>query len=141
MTTEGYAGDVSPQEAWRILGDEPGAALVDVRTDAEWAYVGVTDLADLGKAPVLIPWQVFPSMAVNAHFVNQVAAQGVGPEQTVLLLCRSGVRSRAAAIALTSAGYRCCLNVSDGFEGPPDDARHRGGRAGWKASGLPWQQS
>ena len=141
MTTEGYAGDVSPQEAWRILGEEPGAALVDVRTDAEWAYVGLTDLAGLGKAPVLIPWQVFPSMAVNANFVNQLASQGVGPEQTVLLLCRSGVRSRAAAIALTSAGYRRCLHVSDGFEGPPDDARHRGGRAGWKASGLPWQQS
>lgn len=141
MTTEGYAGDVSPEEAWRILGEEAGAVLVDVRTDAEWAYVGLADLASLDKAPVLVPWQVFPSMTVNSRFVDQVAAQGIGPEETILLLCRSGVRSRSAAIALTSAGYRRCLNVSDGFEGPPDAERHRGGRAGWKASGLPWQQS
>lgn len=141
MTTQGYAGDVNPKEAWQILEQEDGATLVDVRTDAEWAYVGLPDLSALGKALVLVPWQTFPDMAVNSRFVDHLAAQNIGHDQTLLLLCRSGVRSKAAAIALTAAGYRRCLNVSDGFEGPCDGARHRGGSAGWKASGLPWLQS
>ncbi len=138
---QSYAGDVSPREAWRLLEEDPGAVLVDVRTDAEWSYVGLPDLGGLGKRVVCVPWQVFPEMRLNPEFAAQLAAQGVEPAQTLLLLCRSGVRSRHAAIALTGAGYGRCYNVADGFEGPCDAERHRGGSAGWKASGLPWAQS
>ena len=140
MAQEGYAGDVDPAEAWKILESEPDAVLIDVRTDAEWAYVGLPNLRPVNRALHCIPWQLFPTMALNPHFVEQVAGNGVRPEQTVLLICRSGVRSRHAAIALTRAGFSRCLNVADGFEGPSDAAGHRGGTAGWKATGLPWSQ-
>lgn len=135
-----YAGDISPAEAWRRLAQRPDARLVDVRTHPEWIYVGVPDLSPLGKQPLLVPWQVYPSMQRNEAFAAQLEGQGVGREDTLLFLCRSGVRSRAAAELMTALGYRHCYNVADGFEGPPNDGRHRGTRAGWKVAGLPWIQ-
>ena len=139
---QGYAGDVSPKDAWRMLSDIRTAVLVDVRTTAEWSYVGLPDLSGIGKRPVLVEWQVFPSMQVNADFVAQLAAQGVSGDAPVLFLCRSGVRSKAAAQAMTQAraGAGACYNVSDGFEHPLDGAGHRGTVAGWKQAGLPWLQ-
>ena len=59
------------------LRDDPQAQLVDVRTDAEWTYVGLPDLAAAGKQPVLIPWQIFPEMQVNAGFVDQLRQAGL----------------------------------------------------------------
>ena len=141
MPEQSYAGDISPREAWRLLEDDPGALLIDVRSDAEWAFVGLPELGALGKRVVCVPWQIYPAMQLNPDFAAQLTAQGVGPDHTLLLLCRSGVRSRHAAIALTGAGYGRCYNVADGFEGPADGERHRGLSAGWKASGLPWAQS
>jgi rhodanese-related sulfurtransferase len=110
--------------------------LIDVRTEAEWRTVGVPSLDALGKAPLLIEWQDLAG-ALNPSFVDQVKAQGLPPEAPVLLLCRSGVRSRAAAIALTRAGFATCINVADGFEGPPGPDGRRT-VAGWKVEGLPW---
>lgn len=128
-----------------MLADEPSAHLIDVRTAPEWAYVGVPALEALGKAPILIEWQVYPAMAVAGDFVarlsSDLSAAGVEPGAPLLFLCRSGVRSRAAAVAMTSAGWTRCLNVAGGFEGPLDGDRHRGGITGWKAAGLPWTQS
>ena len=138
--SNGYAGDVSPKEAWDILSKEPDAVLVDCRTDAEWNFVGLPDLSNLGKQVVLVPWQVFPAMNPNPRFVDQVSAEGAKPDAPVLFLCRSGARSRSAAIAATAAGFRKAYNVSDGFEGPHDGDKHRGQVAGWKATGLPWRQ-
>ena len=138
--SEGYAGDLAPTEAWKFLAEDPAAVLIDVRTNAEWSYVGLPDLSPLGKQTLKIAWQLFPEMRVNQDFLHGVAAQGIGPEQPVLLLCRSGVRSQAAARYLTQHGFKTAYNVADGFEGPLDTARHRGIAAGWKASGLPWQQ-
>ncbi|MGE5548630.1 MAG: rhodanese-like domain-containing protein [Solirubrobacterales bacterium] len=135
-----YAGDISPAEAWSRLEQDPTARLVDVRTQAEWVYVGVPDLAKLEKQPLLVSWQVFPTMTRNEAFAEQLAAQGIKPTDTLLFLCRSGVRSRAAAEYLTRLGYTSAWNVSDGFEGPLDPTRHRGETAGWKAAGLPWIQ-
>jgi rhodanese-related sulfurtransferase len=137
---ESYAGDVTPNEAWEILESESAATLIDVRTDAEWGYVGGPDLSPLDKKPLLIGWQLFPSMGVNPNFADDVERLGVSKEAPILLLCRSGARSKAAAQALTALGYRSCFNIADGFEGPHDSARHRGTVAGWKASGLPWRQ-
>lgn len=135
-----YAGDITPQDAWTLLKENPEARLVDVRTQAEWQFVGLPDLSTLEKQPLLISWQVFPTMARNEAFAQQLAGQGVGPQTPLLFLCRSGVRSKAAAELMTSLGYDQCWNISDGFEGPLDGARHRGGQAGWKAQGLAWIQ-
>lgn len=135
-----YAGDVGPTEAWKMLTEAEPATLVDVRSRAEWSFVGVPDLSSIGKRPLLIEWQTFPTMAQNPDFVASLGATQPDKDAPMLFLCRSGARSRAAAMAMTAAGYRRCYNVADGFEGNPDAARHRGQVAGWKAAGLPWLQ-
>lgn len=140
MTGQDYAGDVTSLQAWDILTEDPGAVLVDVRTTAEWQFVGLPDLQSLGRGPACVQWQAYPDMAVNPEFASEAMAQGVERDATVLLLCRSGQRSRAAAIALTELGFKRCYNISDGFEGPLDDDRRRGRQGGWKAAGLPWFQ-
>jgi rhodanese-related sulfurtransferase len=135
-----YAGDVTVQQAWDLLRNDPRAVLVDVRTEPEWMFVGVPALADAGKDLVRVCWQVFPAMHVNSLFAEDVARNGVEPDDKILMLCRSGVRSIAAAEAMTAAGYKNCYNILGGFEGPPDQQRHRGTTGGWKAAGLPWEQ-
>lgn len=140
MTNNGYAGDVTPKQAWEMLAKEPDAVLIDVRTDAEWGFVGIPDLSELGKDVVRVPWQHFPSMTLNADFADHVGSNGTERASTLLFICRSGQRSRHAAVAMTAAGYGPCYNVADGFEGPPDAERHRGNVAGWKVDGLPWLQ-
>jgi rhodanese-related sulfurtransferase len=140
-----YAGDIDVEQAWAVLRDKAPATLVDVRSKAEWSYVGVPDLSSLRKDVVLVEWQTFPGMAANPDFLTMLtkalAERGVRPEDPVLFICRSGVRSRAAAIALTGEGYKACYNVAGGFEGDLDHERHRGRRGGWKAKNLPWVQS
>jgi rhodanese-related sulfurtransferase len=138
-----YAGDLSPQDAWALLRSDPRAQLIDCRTEAEWSFVGVPDASSVGRTVHCVEWQSFPSMAQNAAFVNQVeqAIAGVSQDTPLLLLCRSGARSRAAAIALTAAGHTRAYNVATGFEGDVDPNRHRGQQNGWKAAGLPWKQT
>ena len=131
---------VTPPQAWDALRSDPAARLIDVRTNAEFAYVGRPDLSGAGQDPVLIPWQIFPTMHVNNDFVSHLQQAGIGPEHKVYFLCRSGVRSLAAAQAAQAAGYPHVYNVADGFEGPPNGDGHRGQVAGWKADGLPWRQ-
>jgi rhodanese-related sulfurtransferase len=135
-----FVGDVGPEQTWQALVGNPQAVLVDVRTKAEWAYVGVPDLTSLKRPVVLVEWQQFPSMALNPAFVDEIKAKGIRPEHPVYLICRSGVRSRAAAELLADFGYTT-VNVADGFEGQIDASSHRGRRNGWKAAGLPWKQS
>ena len=138
----GYAGDVSAAEAWALLSRDPAAQMIDVRTAAEWNFVGVPDLSAIGRRVHCLEWQNFPSMAPNPNFVAQArAALGDKNETPVLFLCRSGARSRAAATAMTGAGHTKSFNVAGGFEGDLDEQRHRGGRNGWKAAGLPWKQT
>jgi len=137
----GYAGDVTPQTAWKILSERSDAILVDVRTRPEWAYVGQPDLESLGKKPTLLEWHVFPNMQPNPGFVAALAGSVADKDALLLFLCRSGARSAAAAKAMTAAGYSTCFNVADGFEGPLDSRARRGATAGWKAAGLPWRQT
>src|SRR3546814_20753466 len=111
--SEGYAGDLRPAEAWALLEKEPKAVLVDVRTAPEWGFVGVPRLDGIGKEALCISWQAYPTMARNENFVAEVEAKGIGKDQPVLLLCRSGARSRAAALALTAAGFGPCYNRSE----------------------------
>ena len=132
--------NVSPKQVWAALQADPAARLVDVRTIAEWSYVGLPDVEAIGREPILIPWQIFPTMHVNTEFVDQLKQAGLTPEHGLYFLCRSGVRSLAAAAAAEAAGYSFSYNVLDGFEGPPDAEGHRGQVAGWKANGLPWRQ-
>ncbi len=132
--------NVTPNQVWAALGTDPDARLVDVRTDAEWMYVGLPDLSGAGQQPVLIPWQLFPSGQVNGAFVDQAKRAGLTPEHKIYFLCRSGVRSLSAAAAMQAAGFPQAYNITDGFEGPPDADGHRGQVAGWKADGLPWHQ-
>ncbi len=128
-----------------MLNGNPKAQLVDVRTVAEWNFVGIPDLSGLARKVHFVEWQQFPSMAPNSDFVTEtasaLAAAGVEKDTPVLFLCRSGGRSRAAAIAMARAGYSGAFNVAGGFEGDLDAERHRGSNNGWKASGLPWKQS
>ncbi|NKC30865.1 rhodanese-like domain-containing protein [Falsiroseomonas selenitidurans] len=132
--------DVSPRAAWQALAEDPDAMLVDVRTDAEWNFVGLPDLGGIGKQVALIPWQVYPSMQVNGGFVEQLHRAGASPLSKLYFICRSGARSLAAGQAAQQAGFPHAFNVADGFEGPVDAEGHRGVMAGWKADGLPWRQ-
>ena len=135
-----YAGDLKPTDAWKLLSENRNAQLVDVRTRPEWMFVGLPDLTSLGRRPVLQSWQVFPGMEIDANFTAELTDQLADKEAPLLFICRSGGRSRAAAQAMTAAGYRRCYNVAEGFEGNPDTERHRGKTGGWKAAGLPWVQ-
>ena len=137
----GYAGDVVPATAWKILSEHKDAMLVDVRTRPEWNFVGLPDLEPLAKKPALIEWQVFPSMQLNPDFVTALSGALTDKDAPLLFLCRSGARSAAAAKAMTAAGYSTCLNVADGFEGPLNAEARRGSAGGWKAAGLPWRQT
>ncbi|MGB6428538.1 MAG: rhodanese-like domain-containing protein, partial [Methyloceanibacter sp.] len=120
------------------------AQLVDVRTRAEWTYVGIPDLGPIGKRAVLVEWQTFPDQSVDPRFGERLAGElkalNVQLDDDLYFICRSGSRSLAAARAMAEAGYRCCHNVAGGFEGSLDDLRHRGTVGGWKATGLPWLQ-
>lgn len=143
--TKSYAGDVPPQDAWEALSTVEPATLIDVRTKPEWSYVGVPRLDALGKSLIQIEWNVYPSMAVAPRFAARLAteleARGVGHDAPLYFICRSGQRSRNAAIAMTAAGYSKCFNVTSGFEGSPNAEGHRGTVDGWKVDGLPWVQS
>ncbi len=132
--------DVGPVQAYQALADDPDAQLVDVRTDAEWTYVGLPDLQPLGKRVLLVQWQSFPSGAPNREFVEQLNAAGLTRQHPIYFICRSGARSLAAAEQAEQAGFRTVFNVADGFEGPPNAHGHRGRVAGWKAEALPWRQ-
>ncbi|BBY39366.1 sulfurtransferase [Mycobacterium mantenii] len=145
MSTErahSYAGDISPLEAWKLLSDNPNAVLVDVRTDAEWRFVGVPDLSSLGREVLFLEWNLSDGRH-NANFADELRER-VAPSETdeqrpVLFLCRSGQRSIGAAEAATQLGITPAYNIVDGFEGQLDANGHRG-ETGWRAIGLPWKQ-
>ena len=132
--------DLSPSEAWDLLSADPAAALVDVRTRAEWSYVGVPDLSPLGRSAVLVEWVLYPDGEPNVAFMDELSAAGLAAGAPLIFICRSGVRSKAAAAQAARAGYAKVYNVVEGFEGSLDAEQHRGS-AGWKAAGLPWRQS
>ncbi|GGI88676.1 rhodanese-like domain-containing protein [Pseudarthrobacter scleromae] len=128
-----YAGDLTPQEAWDKL--EQGAILVDVRTEGEWAHIGIPDTKATENDPLFIQW-TFPGGIPNPDFINDLNQQAPEDRSTELVfLCRSGQRSIAAARAATQAGFTS-YNVLEGFEGDPDRFGERTVN-GWKNRGLP----
>lgn len=128
-----YQGELTPREAYEVLQKAPGARLVDVRTRAEWDWVGRLPGA------VEIEWNQYPGGVRNPNFITELKRQ-VDPESLVMFICRSGVRSIGAAAAATEAGYSQCYNVLEGFEGDKDAHGHRNTIGGWRHAGLPWHQ-
>lgn len=129
-----YAGDLSPHDAHALLLERSDAVLIDCRTKAEWTFVGVPSFAGMR----FVEWTQWPGGAPNPNFVAE-AGEGISHDQPVVMLCRSGGRSVAAARALTEAGFAEVYNVLEGFEGDVDAAGHRSG--GWRGGGLPWHQA
>ena len=129
-----YAGALLPAEAHKLIQTRPEARLVDVRTRAELEWVGRV------PGSVLVEWNAWPGGSRNLDFLAEFEAL-IGKNAIVMLLCRSGVRSHHAAIALTQAGYANAYNVLQGFEGDKDPSGQRNRLGGWRAAGLPWAQS
>ncbi len=128
-----YSGELTPREAYELSQLAPGATIVDVRTRAEWDWVGRIPGA------VEIEWNQYPGGVRNPNFIAELKRQ-VDPEAVVMFVCRSGVRSIAAAAAATEAGYNGCYNVLEGFEGDKDANGQRNRIGGWRHAGLPWHQ-
>ena len=128
-----YKGALTPGEAHELWRLAPGARLVDVRTRAEWDWVGRIPGA------VEIEWSQYPGGTRNPNFLAELQQQ-VEREALVLFICRSGIRSDGAATLATEAGYNDCFNVLEGFEGDKDALEHRNSIGGWRHAGLPWMQ-
>lgn len=131
LAASGYAGDISPELAcqWWQAGE---AVLVDIRSDAERDWVGFIPDA------VPLAWKQWPGMVMNPQFDAAIQA-AVPAGKKVVLLCRSGVRSIAAAKRATELGLQA-YNILEGFEGDADSQGHRGQLGGWRFRGLPWRQ-
>ena len=144
QTSSGRVDDIDVAEVWERLRNDSNSVLIDVRTRAEWAFVGLPDLSQIGKQPVLVEWQSFPDNREDARFEEKLTStlkdMGVTQDAQLFFICRSGSRSRRAAQTMMAAGYASSLNVADGFEGALDSHHHRGRTGGWKAAGLPWSQ-
>jgi rhodanese-related sulfurtransferase len=126
-----YAGALLPAEAYALM--QSGAKLVDVRTEAELAYVGAVPGSEA------IEWNTYPEGTRNPDFLKQLEG-AAKKDEPVMFLCRSGVRSHHAAVAATQAGWREAYNILEGFEGDKDGEGHRGNLGGWRKAGLPWIQ-
>jgi rhodanese-related sulfurtransferase len=129
-----YEGALTPKEAYELWQIAPGARLVDVRTKAELDWVGRVPRA------IEIEWLGYPGGQLNPHFLPTLK-HSVTTESLLMFLCRSGVRSSAAAKAATEAGFPDCYNILEGFEGDKDANGQRNRSGGWRANGLPWNQS
>jgi len=128
-----YSGAVLPSEAYYLMHHLEHVRLVDVRTQAEWQFVGVVPEA------LCLEWRSFPGMVHNEGFIDALRVQA-DLAAPLLFMCRSGVRSDEAARAAHEAGFTAVYNVLEGFEGERDAAQQRGRVNGWKARSLPWVQ-
>jgi rhodanese-related sulfurtransferase len=127
-----YAGTIPPHEAW-TLAEAGVAILIDVRTTEEYKYVGHV------PGTPLVQWQSGPALTKNPRFARELAGKA-GKNDVILLICRSGKRSAAAAEAATRAGFLRVFNVLEGFEGEITADGQRGATGGWRYHGLPWVQ-
>ena len=132
--------EVSPTRAWELLSRHEKATLVDVRTDAEWKYVGEPSLVAVPAKLLKLSWRLPPDMLENPDFLPRLR-QSTEPDSMLFFLCRSGGRSLAAARAAKAAGYCGSYSIAGGFEGAIDPHGHRGALAGWKHDRLPWVQT
>ncbi|RCX32882.1 rhodanese-like domain-containing protein [Thioalbus denitrificans] len=140
--TEHHLKNLTSQQAWKLLEEDHRAVLIDIRSTMEYLFVGHP------KGSVHVPWIDEPDWTVNPHFVTEVRKvllggvvceldEGCAP---VILICRSGKRSKEAGKALIEAGFPAVFHVDEGFEGELDDQHHRSTLGGWRYHGLPWEQ-
>lgn len=129
--------EVNPKQAWKILRENPNAVLLDVRSKVEFDYVGHPVDA------VHVPIQEAPDWQTDPDFAQKVIERldEASRDATVLTICRNGKRSMLAAQLLEAQGYKDTVNIAEGFEGDPDENRHRGNLNGWRFHGLPWEQT
>lgn len=133
--------DLSPIAAYDLLQTTPHSILVDIRSAMEYLFVG----HPVGS--VHIAWIDEPDWDVNPNFANEIeqvlttrCKETPPKEAQVVLICRSGKRSREAASALLEAGFQHVMHIDEGFEGERDTNHHRGTLGGWRFHGLPWEQ-
>lgn len=140
--TEEKLIDLTPQETWEMMQKKPGAVLIDIRSTMEYLFVGHA------KGAVLVPWIDEPDWTVNPYFITEVRKLTLGGSASqeedsapLILICRSGKRTKEAGLMLIDAGFKHVYHVAEGFEGELDDDHHRGTVGGWRFRGLPWEQS
>jgi rhodanese-related sulfurtransferase len=139
--------EAGPLGVWSELKLTPSGVVVDVRTRAEWSFIGTVNLEEIGQEPILMEWLQYPDMSVNPTFATDLLQRlDGGVPSKIYFLCRSGVRSLAAARNVAEVfgaqGIETeCVNILEGFEGDLNEARHRGTFNGWKARGLAWRQT
>lgn len=138
--------EIEAKEAFDKLQQE-NSVLIDVRTDAEFIFVGQVDSSALNKEAILLPWKIFPNMNLNPRFqimIERALKERFGENNLtnldLIFMCRSGARSFDAARFMAELGYQNCYNLVHGFEGDSDENGHRGNINGWKANNLPWRQ-
>jgi rhodanese-related sulfurtransferase len=134
-----YVGDVTSAEIWGFL-QQSKSFVVDVRTSAEWKFVGTPDLDSVVADLICLEWLKYPDFQANHHFPHDLTKIITDENAPIFFLCKTGGRSSMAASAMAQLGYKNCFNILNGFEGDYDDLSHRGFVNGWKAEGLPWKQ-
>lgn len=138
---------ITASDAFALLSSDKNTALIDVRTDAEFTFVGTVDLREIDGNLILLPWKNFPAMDLNPNFtanLEKTLLEKFGEkrhEAKLIFMCLSGGRSQQAAMHIAQLGYEKCFNLVGGFEGAADHAGHRGKISGWKSSNLPWRQA
>ncbi len=130
-----YRGAVTPQEALALIEGNVAVKLVDVRTRAERDWVGIVQIP--AGQHLAVQWNLYPEGKPNALFLEQLK-EVANPDDILLFLCRSGVRSKHAAKLATDHGFSQCFDILEGFEGNKDAAGHRKTVEGWCKAGLPW---
>ena len=131
----------SSLECYDALAKHQNAYLIDVRTKAEWEFIGLPDLSTLHKKIICIEWNTYPDMKINQNFLKQIQEKQLKVSDSLYLICRSGQRSYHAGVFLMKHGYMNCYNVEDGFEGLKTPDNKRSLINGWKFNNLPWQQN
>ena len=127
---------LKPKDAHEFLKKEPTAVFIDCRSEMEFLFVG----HPVGSMHVA--WNDGPDWEINPHFVGQVKkiAGANFRERPIVLICRSGNRTKEAGTELEKHGFQRVINVLHGFEGELDEHHHRNSKSGWRVDGLPWQQ-
>jgi rhodanese-related sulfurtransferase len=111
-----------------FLNNNSNSVVLDVRTEEEWNSVGKPDAEALNSKTFFISLLLGPDRQKNENFVKEFLEKKVPKKDNILVICRSGVRSMAAAKLLQQQGYKNLINISDGFEGNPATGE------GWKRS-------
>ncbi|MEZ5691304.1 MAG: rhodanese-like domain-containing protein [Rickettsiales bacterium] len=135
-----YAGDISPLDVYNYAKHHK-SIIIDVRTKPEWQFVGIPDLSGTKSRLLTVSWKNYPDFSLNTNFVEELlSSDDIAKDMALFFICRSGGRSMDAAIALSKEGFNYCFNIDGGFEGDPDENRHRSTKDGWKYYSLPWIQ-